>query len=135
MKRYVAYLGSRATNNIVSHGLGDWYDIGPSPPGVAQLTPLPLTATAFYYYDTWILAQAAGLLGKADEANNLSRAAAIRAAFNERFYDHQPPLRHRLANRQRHSAGDEPVRAGQPRRRAGRHGARRAGARQRPHGR
>lgn len=36
MKRYVAYLGSRATNHIVSHGLGDWYDIGPKPPGFAK---------------------------------------------------------------------------------------------------
>ena len=33
MKRYVAYLGSRATDHIVSHGLGDWYDLGPNPPG------------------------------------------------------------------------------------------------------
>jgi len=88
MKRYVAYLGTRATNHIVSHGLGDWYDLGPNPPGVAQLTPLPLTATAFYYYDTWILSQAAGLLGKADDARQYAdSAAAIRAAFNERFFN------------------------------------------------
>ncbi|MGO9204363.1 MAG: family 78 glycoside hydrolase catalytic domain [Limisphaerales bacterium] len=88
MKRYVAYLGSRAAGHIVSHGLGDWYDLGPNPPGVAQLTPLPLTATAFYYYDTWILSQAAGLLGKADDARQYAdSAAAIRAAFNERFFN------------------------------------------------
>jgi len=88
MKRYVAYLGTRATNHIVSHGLGDWYDLGPNPPGVAQLTPLPLTATAFYYYDTWILSQAAGLLGKTGEAAQYAQsAAAIRAAFNERFFN------------------------------------------------
>ena len=29
MKRYVAYLGGKASHDIVSHGLGDWYDIGP----------------------------------------------------------------------------------------------------------
>ena len=85
MKRYVAYLGSRATNHIVSHGLGDWYDLGPKPPGVAQLTPLPLTATAFYYYDTWILAQAARLLGNTDEARQYtdgSRPISARPSTN-----------------------------------------------------
>jgi hypothetical protein len=47
-----------------------------------------LTATAFYYYDTWILAQTAALLGKPDEAQQFeTRAAEIRAAFNEKFYD------------------------------------------------
>jgi hypothetical protein len=87
LKRYVAYLASRATNHIVSHGLGDWYDIGPNPPGVAQLTPLPLTATAFYYYDTWILSQAAALLGRADDAARyVELAGQIRAAFNQRFF-------------------------------------------------
>jgi alpha-L-rhamnosidase len=38
MKRYVEYLGSKAKDEIVSHGLGDWYDLGPKPPGSAQLT-------------------------------------------------------------------------------------------------
>jgi hypothetical protein len=88
MKRYVDYLAGRATNHIVNYGLGDWYDIGPKPPGIAQLTPVALTATAFYYYDTWILAQTAALLGKPDEAQQFeTRAADIRAVFNEKFYD------------------------------------------------
>ncbi len=88
MKRYVAYLDSRAKANILSFGLGDWYDIGPKPPGPAQLTPKELTATAFYYYDTWVLAQAARLLGKQDEARRFAvKAAEIRTAFNARFYD------------------------------------------------
>ncbi|HEY5915229.1 MAG TPA: family 78 glycoside hydrolase catalytic domain, partial [Verrucomicrobiae bacterium] len=88
MKRYVAYLGSRSKDHIVSHGLGDWYDIGPKPPGVAQLTPVPLTATAFYYYDSWVLAQTARLLGRADDATRYSElAAAVKDAFNKRFYD------------------------------------------------
>jgi hypothetical protein len=88
MKRYVDYLASRATNHIVNYGLGDWYDIGPKPPGIAQLTPISLTAAAFYYYDTWILAQTAALLGKPDEAKQFeTRAAEIRTAFNEKIYD------------------------------------------------
>jgi hypothetical protein len=88
MKRYVAYHGTRATDTIVSHGLGDWYDIGPRRPGEAQLTPKALTATAFYYYDTWIMAQTAALLGKADDARQYNDLAAqIRAAFNRTFYN------------------------------------------------
>jgi hypothetical protein len=88
MKRYVDYLAGRATNHIVNYGLGDWYDLGPKSPGIAQLTPISLTATAFYYYDTWILAQTAALLGKPDEAQQFeTRAAEIRTAFNEKFYD------------------------------------------------
>jgi hypothetical protein len=88
MKRYVAYLGSRATNHIVSHGLGDWYDIGPKRAGMAQLTPVALTATAFYYDDARILARAAGLLGKSGDAQAFSALAAqIRAAFNQTFFN------------------------------------------------
>jgi len=49
MQQYLAYLASRAQDHIVSHGLGDWYDIGPNPSGNAQLTPVALTATAIYF--------------------------------------------------------------------------------------
>jgi hypothetical protein len=88
MKQYVTYLGSRATNHIVSHGLGDWYDIGPKEPGVAQLTPIPLTATAFYYYDCLVLSRAAGLLKKPSEAREYADLSGrIKAAFNEKFFD------------------------------------------------
>ena len=88
MKRHVAYLDTKASFNIVSFGLGDWYDLGPKPPGVAQLTPKELTATAFYYYDTWILAQTAKLLGKDAEAKQFAgKADEICAAFNAKFFN------------------------------------------------
>jgi hypothetical protein len=88
MKDYLAYFGSRATNYIVNYGLGDWYDVGPKKPGVSQLTPIALTATAFYYQDAEIMAQAAKLLGKDEDAKEFSELAEkIRAAFNETFYD------------------------------------------------
>jgi hypothetical protein len=32
-KKYAAYLGSRADSNIISFGIGDWFDIGPKPVG------------------------------------------------------------------------------------------------------
>jgi hypothetical protein len=88
MKNYVAYLGTRAENFIVNYGLGDWYDLGPNKPGVSQLTPVALTATAFYFENTKTLAQAAALIGKNDDAKELADLAEkIRGAFNEKFFD------------------------------------------------
>ncbi|MFZ1073688.1 MAG: family 78 glycoside hydrolase catalytic domain [Verrucomicrobiia bacterium] len=85
---YLAYLGSRADNGIVNYGLGDWYDVGPKNPGVAQLTPIALTATAFYFQDVEIMSRAAALLGKTNDANQFSGLAEkIRRAFNEKFYN------------------------------------------------
>lgn len=88
MKRYVDYLSGTAKGHIVSHGLGDWYDVGPRPPGEAQLTPRALTATAFYYYDAEIVARTAALLGRTADAQKYGALAAeIRAAFNAKLYD------------------------------------------------
>jgi hypothetical protein len=88
MKRYVAYLASTAEDDIVSHGLGDWYDIGPGPPGYSQLSPIALTATAIYYEDVAALARIAARLGRDDDASRYARdASRIEAAFNRRFFD------------------------------------------------
>jgi hypothetical protein len=87
MKHYVAFLGSTAKDHIVTTGLGDWCDIGPKPSWGSQLTPPALTATAFYQHFNWILARAAELLGKPDEAKQYDESAEeIRAAFNGKFY-------------------------------------------------
>ena len=88
MTNYIAYLGSRADHYIVNYGLGDWYDLGPNHPGVSQLTPIALTATAFYFEDVKIMAQVATLIGRDAEAANYSALADnIRGAFNEKFYN------------------------------------------------
>lgn len=87
MKRYLAYLDSRAVNHIVAYGLGDWYDIGPGFPGQSQLTSNGLTATAIYYYDTQLMARMARLLGRGDDAAAFeASAAAIKDAYNATFY-------------------------------------------------
>ncbi len=39
MAKYVAYLDKSSKSDLLDHGLGDWYDIGPKPPGPSQLTP------------------------------------------------------------------------------------------------
>jgi alpha-L-rhamnosidase len=88
MKRYVAYLATRAQGDIVDYGLGDWYDIGPNPPGPSQLTPIALTATAIYLEDNLALARIAARLGHEEDARRYSEAAdRIRGAFNRRFLD------------------------------------------------
>jgi hypothetical protein len=88
MKKYATYLKSKSDNYIISYGLGDWFDIGPNRPGVSQLTPLGVTATAMYYYDLTILVKTATLLGKKDEAQQFQDlASAVKTAFNKKYFD------------------------------------------------
>ena len=86
MKTYVAYLQAAANGNIVNFGLGDWYDnLGF---GAATLTPIALTATAFYYEDACILSRVAGMLAKSGDAATYKQLAAqILAAFNTKFFN------------------------------------------------
>ncbi|NTE04427.1 family 78 glycoside hydrolase catalytic domain [Agrobacterium tumefaciens] len=88
MQRYLKYLGTKADQHILSQGLGDWYDLGPKPPGVSQLTPMGITATAIYYYDLQIMKKIAVLLGKPTDASQYSNLAfAVKKAFNHKFFD------------------------------------------------
>jgi hypothetical protein len=89
MKKYVEYLQSRANNHILSYGLGDWFDYGPAAhPGVAQLTPVPLTATAIYYYDISLLSQMATLLDNKKEADKWNKlAVTVKQSFNSKFFN------------------------------------------------
>lgn len=90
MKRYIAYLQKKSVDNILSQGLGDWYDIGPGRPGFSQLTPQGVTATAIYYYDLGIMSEAAALLGKQDDIKQYQQlAAAVKQSFNKKFYNPQ----------------------------------------------
>ena len=57
-------MGQKSKNNILYHGLGDWYDLGPKHPGEAQLTPKAVTATTIYYYDLTLVAKVAALLNR-----------------------------------------------------------------------
>ncbi|MDP4290996.1 MAG: alpha-L-rhamnosidase C-terminal domain-containing protein, partial [Bacteroidota bacterium] len=90
MRKYVDYLGTTAKGHIVSHGLGDWYDLGPKFPGEAQLTPKALTATAIYYYDVKLLSRMAEILNYNAEAQQLSSLSnEIKKAFNDVFFNPQ----------------------------------------------
>ncbi|MES1207604.1 MAG: alpha-L-rhamnosidase, partial [Pseudomonadota bacterium] len=86
MKRYLAYLATKASANIIAYGLGDWYDVGPAAPGVSQLTTSGVTATAMWLQDLDVLRQAAAVVGNAaDAAQFAATSAAVTAAFNGKF--------------------------------------------------
>jgi alpha-L-rhamnosidase len=90
MKKYIAYLQTKAKDNILYQGLGDWYDLGPQPPGVSQLTPAGVTATAIYYYDLTILSQVADLLGNQQDGQYYrSLAQTVKQGFNTKFFNQQ----------------------------------------------
>jgi hypothetical protein len=90
MQRYEAYLSAKAKDHLLDYGLGDWFDNGPQRPGVAQLTPRSLTATAIWYHDVYLLSRMAALLHRpADEAAYREKADKIRTAFNRRFLNPQ----------------------------------------------
>jgi hypothetical protein len=86
MKRYIEYLKSSARAGILNFGLGDWYDnLGF---GAARLTPISLTATAFYYQDVCIMSQIAAILDRAGDAVTYNQMGTdILAAFNQKFFN------------------------------------------------
>jgi len=87
MRRYVRYLAATAKDGLVDHGLGDWFDLGPGKLGASQLTPIALTATAFYFDDAQTLAAIARIIGRADDATQLAHEAGeIKTRFNEKFF-------------------------------------------------
>ncbi len=86
-KKYADYLTRKAHGHILSYGLGDWYDLGPKPPGYAQLTPVAVTATTVYYHDLVLLQKMAALLGKTDDAAKYAALAGeVKSAFNHKFF-------------------------------------------------
>lgn len=81
MARYVAYLGTLATDHIVHFGLGDWCSVD------TRTVPSAITSTAYYYADTCLLARFARMTGRNQEAAAFeSQAVCIRRAFNAAFY-------------------------------------------------
>ncbi|HVO72123.1 MAG TPA: family 78 glycoside hydrolase catalytic domain [Aggregatilineaceae bacterium] len=96
MKRWVDYLATRAPDHIIEYSYyGDWAppiteslrnSLGSS--AIARDTPGKLVSTAFYAYSTTLFAQIAQVLGREDDAVAFrERAAAIREAFNDHFWD------------------------------------------------
>jgi hypothetical protein len=92
MQRYMEYLASRSDGHLLDEGLGDWYDWGPADrPGLPQLTPPGVTATAYYCYDAELMAKMAKLLGKQDDAEKYAALADdVRQAWRREFAPSSP---------------------------------------------
>lgn len=90
MARYTLYLAStRNGAGLAKGGLGDWYDWTPEKghAGYAQLTPKELTATAMLFDNARIMAAAAALLGKTDDAEAFKALAEqVRLDFMTAYY-------------------------------------------------
>lgn len=83
MARYLAYLGTKAKDGILSNGLGDWDGYGND-----KRTPIPVTDTAYYHLAAQTMSEFAKLLGKADDQKRYADLAdSIRTAFNKSFLD------------------------------------------------
>lgn len=87
MMKYISYLKSKSNNHLLNYGLGDWFDLGPNRPGVAQLTPVSLTATATYYYDVKLMAEMASIKKKPEVKALQTWAEKIRKRFNDKFFN------------------------------------------------
>src|SRR5680860_738897 len=88
MKKYAEYLQSKAENNILDYGLGDWYDLGPKHPGEAQLTPKAVTATSIYFYDLKIISKTAKIFGYDDDFTRFENLALqVKEAFLKKYFN------------------------------------------------
>jgi alpha-L-rhamnosidase len=85
MRRYVDFLGTQATNNILpKYWIGDW---GTVVEGWKEGEPVSVS-TGFYYLDAEIVSKSAAVLGRRSEADQYEALGkAIRAAFKRTFYD------------------------------------------------
>ena len=82
MQRYLDYLTSRSTGNLIQYGLGDWET--PDSPSV----PPSLISTYGYYRAAQTISQISAVLGYSDDsANYAALAATIASAFNAAFLD------------------------------------------------
>jgi len=91
IKKLVEYLGTKAEGDIIKTGLGDHMEPD-RPSGKSSFrpkrTPPGLTSTAYYYYDTLILAHAAHIIDKPDEGKHyFKQAARIKKAFIKEFFN------------------------------------------------
>lgn len=85
-KRYVDFVTNRSPEHIADFGLGDWCPPEGGPGG--HKTPAALTSTAYYYVDTKIVSQVAGMLGKTEDQRKYAELAEqIRKAFIAKFYN------------------------------------------------
>lgn len=83
IRRYVDYVDQRFPQHLADWGRGDWVP-------VTVGSNKELTSSVYFYTDTRILASAARLLGRKDDAEHYGRlATAIRDAINDKYLNRQ----------------------------------------------
>lgn len=86
MKKYVDFMTTMATDDILEFGLGDWCPPKGGPNG--HKCPVWVTSTAYYYVDTYILSKVAGILGKDEDVNKYTQLAQrVRNVFRNKFFE------------------------------------------------
>ncbi|MBN8850587.1 MAG: hypothetical protein BGO55_31255 [Sphingobacteriales bacterium 50-39] len=79
-KGWVDFLHAHADHYIISKGIGDHESVDPK--------QVEVTSTAFLYYNTHLLSELAGVLGKREEERRYATLAdEVKAAFVKKFYD------------------------------------------------
>ena len=71
IKQYVDYLSTRAVDQIVSFGLGDWAP-------AKTRTPEAIPSTAYYYVDAVIVSKMAGLFGYGEDRQKYADLSKLR---------------------------------------------------------
>ncbi len=78
-RRWVEFLRGGAEDHCIDTCIGDHESL--------VVKALPLTSTAFYYYNVHLLARMAAMIGRSDDARTYAALAKdIRDAFNRRFF-------------------------------------------------
>ncbi len=81
MQKYLTYLQSQASGNLLNYGLGDWAAIDTS-------TPVGVTASYAYYEDAQTMSKIASALGHTSDATTYSTLAQqIGSAFNTKYFN------------------------------------------------
>ena len=85
MKAWVEYVRRISPDYLwKANGFGDWYPAGP-------LTDLPYLDQCYWYRSTWILLQAAQILGKQEDVNTYAQLLQnIKSAFDKTYANNIP---------------------------------------------
>lgn len=88
MKTYVDLEFNRSSDGIANARLGDWVSPEASPAGGNAPEDVRVSATAYLYTMLTSMEKSANFLGKSEDAAAFAdKAAVVKEAFNESFYD------------------------------------------------
>ncbi|MEZ5103525.1 MAG: family 78 glycoside hydrolase catalytic domain [Draconibacterium sp.] len=83
LRKYIDHIAEKYPTGITDWGLGDWVP-------VKSKAPKEFTSTAYYFVDATILAKAAAILNKPEDANKyFALAEKIKNAINEKYLNRE----------------------------------------------